>query len=773
MRARRWACVALLLMAPVVSGATETHPSSEPLETQAALREQRAALKSLQAELLLEEARAEWNERRARLGPPGRNARKRPERRRPASNRSRSGTPGARARPAELLPFRSAPLASAPPLGKAPDVLSINRRVTPAPSYWTQSEVGLASIGRNMVAAWNDGTLNPVSGQMSYSTSTDGGQTWRPSASLPLGGGLVSWDSDPVFVADPAHGAFWFAALALVAGPPTRNAIGFMRGSFSDTGFVWERIGFARATRDTLPDKPWIAVDSRDGAAMLSYTSFYRVGPRLTDRIEFQRTTDGGANWSPPSRLSAPEEEGLVQGSRPVVGPDGEVHVVWALVDTSDFGRGLDQIRIRTSHDGGLQFEAPITLAREVTNFATGAPGYNRPYAINFPSVAVDRSHGPYRGRVYVAWMESADFYAAPLGTRSPVIESGTQGEPTDFEIGAVLRGTSVPGQGLDVFRFMAHRGDNMLVMLDSLGDQVDLALGVGCEEDAYQLAYSDPPHFGRPRVALVSFSRDGPYTLSVAARGTTTSGYRIRTGAVSQGASRGRDVRDVFVTHSQDGVSWSTPSRVNEAPPGTDDWLPELAVGPEGHVYAAWYDWSDSPAGQCGALSNTRLARSVDGGSLWQRLGTLSDRASAWTSASSNLVPNQGDYIGLTVDTLGVAAGWADARGATPDIYFAQFDPALLPARPVTRAGVSLGAPRPNPAQGELRVAYTAQSGVPARVELWDIAGRRIEEQVVASPFSSAEMKVVLPAGLSAGVYLLRFTQGAASATARVVLIP
>ena len=55
----------------------------------------------------------------------------------------------------------------------------------------------------------------------------------------------------------------------------------------------------------------------------------------------------------------------------------------------------------------------------------------------------------------------------------------------------------------------------------------------------------------------------------------------------------------------------------------------------------------------------------------------------------------------------------------------------------------------------------------------LGEAAGRRIEEHVVAAPFSSAELQVTLPAGLAAGVYLLRFTQGASSASSRVVLIP
>ena len=69
---------------------------------------------------------------------------------------------------------------------------------------------------------------------------------------------------------------------------------------------------------------------------MVSYTSFFRVGLRLRDQIEFQRSEDGGHSWSPPLRLSSDGEQGLVQGSRPAVGPDGEVHVVWGSVDTTE-----------------------------------------------------------------------------------------------------------------------------------------------------------------------------------------------------------------------------------------------------------------------------------------------------------------------------------------------------------------------------------------------------------------------------------------------------
>src|SRR5207249_1880649 len=147
-----------------------------------------------------------------------------------------------------------------------PLALATNVRVNSPPAFWTQSEVGLASIGRTVVAAWNDGTQPVTTGSLAFSWSTDGGHAWHASRPLPLGDGLISWESDPVMVADPSRGEFWFAALAIASQPPA-NAVAVLRGTVTDTGFVWTAITLPRASRDTLPDKPWLAIDPLTGRA--------------------------------------------------------------------------------------------------------------------------------------------------------------------------------------------------------------------------------------------------------------------------------------------------------------------------------------------------------------------------------------------------------------------------------------------------------------------------------------------------------------------------
>ena len=59
----------------------------------------------------------------------------------------------------------------------------------------------------------------------------------------------------------------------------------------------------------------------------------------------------------------------------------------------------------------GATFGAEATACSFYDDFGSGAPGFNREQSIALPSIAVDRSTGATRGRVYVAWNESIDFY--------------------------------------------------------------------------------------------------------------------------------------------------------------------------------------------------------------------------------------------------------------------------------------------------------------------------------------------------------------------------
>jgi hypothetical protein len=266
------------------------------------------------------------------------------------------------------------------------------------------------------------------------------------------------------------------------------------------------------------------------------------------------------------------------------------------------------------------------------------------------------------------------DFYDDPVSTAEDVPEAepnDSHARATPITLGQTVHARIAPAQDVDWFRFQGAAGQTALVILDSLDSSLNVSLRLWCGDGATRLALSDPLNV-RERAVLFTLPKTGDYFVTVAPYNDSTGSYRLATGLAFRGSERGRDQRDVFVAHSDDGVSWSVPVRASDSPAGYDDWLPELAVAGDGKPYLAWYDWRQGDPAGCGAASTPFLARSDDGGDSWVSLGAVADEATVWSAVNSNLVPNMGDYISLWADEGGVFPCWADGRGGDPDVYLA-----------------------------------------------------------------------------------------------------
>lgn len=752
-----------------VSAAPDSARSAHPFEPEhdlaQAARRFVLDLKRLEFDILNEGARGEGGER-LRPGR-GKKALRRMIRagQRPVRDREAAQESG-HAGPARTMRFGT--------LEGGPNVRANDRR-SDLTEYATQSEVSIAAWGAFRVAAWNDGEYR-FDDRIGFATSRDGGQTWIDGGTPPLGGVIVNWSSDPVVAVDERSGIFYLCGLAVASLTTDHqkrlwNAVTVARGFFADTGFTWEMPIAARFVRDTLPDKPWIAVDPATGGLYLSYTTFFRRGEVGTNQIEFQRSEYQNTGWSRPVKVSADLDDGLVQGSRPAAGPDGSVWVVWTAVDTTDHFGGMDFKRICHSTDRGATFQPPTPVTGLFSNLGSGAPGFNRGYEIGFPGIAVDRSDGPFRGRVYVTWQEGLDYFDDfPVGQGAVV--DGPDGSTPRFQIGDILRGNVNPGY-VDDFVFSGTRGSSVILYLDSLDTNLGIELRVLCSDRLTRLAYSSPSFRGRGRAIVFTPAETGDYFVRLAPNVNRRGGYRLRTGYVPRGGERARDQRDVFTAHSDDGIHWSEPRRVNDDPPLYDDWFPEVAVSSAGAVYAIWYDWRDSPAGTCGGWSRVYLARSDDGGESWIPLGAGSDASTAWSEFGNSLIPNQGDYISLFADGSAVVAAWADGRDGDADVYTL--------SRPLSAdpPGLRVGAPpsiesvRPNPAAQAFEVAFASSAAAPASFELLDLQGRRrqtlgIDERGPGRHVARFEIDPGLPPGL----YFVTLRQLDHVTAARVAII-
>lgn len=622
----------------------------------------------------------------------------------------------------------------------------------------TQSEVSVAANGDYLLVAFNDGQgilgAGPRTHTQGYAWSNNGGQSFTDGGAPPSVAGYL-WDSDPVTAVNENTGEFWYSGLNsnLAAG---RNGIAVVKATFTGGVLGWDTPRMVRWVNDNqvVLDKEWMAADPGSGRLYVVYTAFGAATP--TDTIEIQSSADGGLTWSNPLALSDPADDGYVQGARVAVGPAGEVYVTWYAI-----GRNppfQDAYPVRKSTNGGASFGPAIAAAHVFSNFSSGAPGFNRPRGITFPTLAVDRSNGLHRGRVYVGWQECVDFYNDQLGTRSRVNDT----EPNDlftqagtFVVGDSLLGTVTPGD-MDFYKFNATQGQTVECYGQNVAGALDFSMRLLCGDGNAMLAVADAGA-GQDNLVVFTIPVTGTYYLRI--KGLSGSGaYAVFTGLhTPQADDRARDHRDVFMASSDDGVQWGAPVRINSESPWLDDWLPELAVSNLSLVYASWYDWRDAPAALCNAQSQVYLASSNDGGATWTDLGALSDAPSDWTdwtNAKSNLQPNQGDYAALFADCQAVYGGWSDARDADVNVYIARYPPVTQPTL-VTFASVSA-------TPHQVSIAWQAQGGGPLSGDIqrrrpagvWatlatiasDGTGRMSYLDATVSPGTAYEYQLIIP---------------------------
>jgi hypothetical protein len=305
-----------------------------------------------------------------------------------------------------------------------PPAVTVNQDVAAAPQNETVIAVDPNNPNRVVAAAndyvtrtWSctvDGTPCSALGEGSSGTyfSNDGGQTWCCVSSDPqhtgtlitginkLTGGQYDAGGDPSLAFD-SRGNAYYAGLGFdrTAAP---NTVAVNKGTFDGSGnLTWGAPVFINPTTSpsTLNDKEWIAADWHVASPFRDrvYVSWTRFlfnpanGRYVQSPIFFAYSNDGGQTFSAPTNIS-----GNVlydQGSRPIVGYDGSVSVIF---NGSTRLATLDSIWIVKSTDGGATFGKPVKIAdvQDVIPLANTAFRND-----SFPAGAAAPN-----GDLYVAW---------------------------------------------------------------------------------------------------------------------------------------------------------------------------------------------------------------------------------------------------------------------------------------------------------------------------------------------------------------------------------
>lgn len=243
--------------------------------------------------------------------------------------------------------------------------------------------------------------------------SNDGGMTWTNGS---LSNSLWGVWGDPVLVSDTLGHFYYFH----LSNTPSSNG-GYWIDRIvcqksTNAGVNWSNPGsytYFNPPR-AQQDKEWGAVDfthgSRGNWLYCTWTQFDRYNSSLStdsSNILFARSTDAGSNWTSVARINklagnCLDNDYTVEGAVPCVGPNGEVYVAWA----GPQGPGDFKIFFDRSTDGGNTWLAnDIVVANQIGGWVIDISGINR--SNGMPVTLCDYSNSPYRGHIYVMWIDS------------------------------------------------------------------------------------------------------------------------------------------------------------------------------------------------------------------------------------------------------------------------------------------------------------------------------------------------------------------------------
>ncbi len=221
--------------------------------------------------------------------------------------------------------------------------------------HGTQVEPDSFAFGRTIVATFQSGRYsNGGAAAIGWATSQDAGKAWR-SGFLASGEDRVS---DPSVAYDAVHGVWLIVVLGV-----SRGQLDILV-SRSPDGVSWST---ATPIVSPPPgeegfDKEWVACDNWATSPFRGrcYLSYLNV---TTNQLETRWSGDAGLTWSGPAIASAgtlPKAE--VNGAFPVVRPDGSV-VVGFMVIAPFANAGDDWIGATRSTDGGATFSPATRVA--------------------------------------------------------------------------------------------------------------------------------------------------------------------------------------------------------------------------------------------------------------------------------------------------------------------------------------------------------------------------------------------------------------------------
>ncbi|HEY0347009.1 MAG TPA: sialidase family protein [Pyrinomonadaceae bacterium] len=236
--------------------------------------------------------------------------------------------------------------------------------------------------------------------------STNGGGSWG-GVDLPLppakGANGIDFGSDPTLAFDTQGSVFYGYIVVFFGGGNGINGTEMAVAKSTDGGKTYPSVNFFSFENGTnhFNDKPMITTDTNATSALRDnvYIAWDAAsGGSIGGGVRVATSSDHGASFSV-TRADDPSGPGRAIGASPAVGPNGELYVAW-----NDYN--ANAIVINRSFDAGRSWGVPVTVSHKTLPFDIAIPAESFRGALVYPSLGVDVSNGPHRGRIYCSWMD-------------------------------------------------------------------------------------------------------------------------------------------------------------------------------------------------------------------------------------------------------------------------------------------------------------------------------------------------------------------------------
>jgi hypothetical protein len=257
---------------------------------------------------------------------------------------------------------------------------------------------------KNVAAGSNEIFRLPMRGYF----STDGGKNWG-GVDLPLppaiGTNGIDFGSDPSLAFDTRGNLFYsYIVVFFSNGAGTSiNGTEMSVARSTDGGKTYPGVTFFsfEGGQNHFNDKPMITADRNTSSRFRDniYVAWDAAsGGSTGGGVRVAASADHGATFSV-TRADDPLGPGRSIGASPAVGPGGELYVAW-----NDYA--ANAIAFNRSFDGGKTWDSQRTVSTKNAPFDVGIPAESFRRALVYPSLGVDTSTGPHRGRLYCSWMD-------------------------------------------------------------------------------------------------------------------------------------------------------------------------------------------------------------------------------------------------------------------------------------------------------------------------------------------------------------------------------